>query len=268
MAAVTGLRGEVDSWSGTFNAATLALITPAEFSLRMTNADLDTTAFVNSANTHAVAKTMIPGLRDWSGSFTGPSVDGSGVASNGIAGSVTGANYSAQVQAWELDLVAAELDSTLFGTSGSWRTFAPGLVEWSGTYDALVDDSTAVALVDDTPVTATFQLRTSNTWVGTIFTTSADVVSRVGELATVRYAFRGSGHLDVNGSAAIMPDNSGALATPVAGSLVLKTYENNGTGERTLTGSAFWTRIRASVRTGEVVKATVDFRGTGALTSA
>lgn len=267
MAVVTGLSGEVDSWSGTFNAATLALIDPAEFSLDMNIDELETTGFVRTAGTQAVVETAIPGLRDWRGSFSGVSLDGSSVASNGIAGNVSGATYSTNVMAWEITMTAGEIDITPFQASASWRSFAPGLVRWSGTYEAFVDDTTSIAIPDASAVTATFTLRSGSTWVGSIFA-KPSVVTRVGDATKVRYTFRGTGNLTVAGTAAIMPANSGTVATPAAGTLVLMAKDNNGTGDVKYTGSAFWTKITARCRVGEPVSASVDFRGTGALTPA
>lgn len=264
MAAVTGLTGEVSSWNGTFNAALLALLAPAEFSLEMTGASLETTAFTPATGTQTVVATKIPGLREWRGSFAGSQA----TATNGIAGTVSGANYSTNVRAWEITMTAAELDTTVFQTANSWKTFAPGLVAWSGTYEALVDDTTLVAVPDVATVTATFSIDASNSWIGSIFTTGATVTGRVGDLFVVQYTFEGTGHLESSGTAAVLPDNNGTVATPAAGSLVLYARDNNGTNDRTYTGSAFWTRIAVSCRVGEVVRGTVNFRGTGALTPA
>lgn len=263
MAAVTGLTGEVDSWSGTFNAALLALLAPAEFSLDMTGADLDTTAFNTSAGSQAIVETHIPALREWRGSFSGSQA----TATNGILGGVSGASYTNNVRAWDITLEASDLDTTVFNTSASWKTFAPGLVRWSGSYEALVDDTTSIAIPDASAQSATFTLTTSNTWAGSIFTTGAQVTSRVGDLAVVRYSFRGSGHITVTGSAAVMTATS-TQATPAAGSLVLMAKDNNGSSDVKYTGSAFWTSIAVSNRVGEELKATVGFRGTGALTPA
>jgi hypothetical protein len=261
VAIVTGLTSDIVSHAGTFNAALLALLKPGSFTLD-TNADsLDTTGFAAGA---AIVRTKIKGLRAWT-----VDVDAyQATPVNGINGSISGAAYTTSVQRYNLSLRAQPIDTTAWPITSQWRTSSPGLVEWDGSYDAIVDTSTAITEAGSSsePLEATFTVNTSNTLVGTIFTRSAQVVARVGELVVVRYAFDGTGHLVSSGSANLLPAAS-TIATPVAGSLVLKAHEGGAT-DKTYTGDAFWTEIGISVDPAAVNTIRVRYQGTGALTPA
>lgn len=259
MAVITGLTSDVVSWAGTFNAATLALLKPGSFTLNTAADSLDTTAYASGA---AAVRTKIKGLKSWDAEFQAQLA----APINGINGSVSGAAYTANVQRYELSLRAAPLDSTIFGATT--RTFAPGLVEWGGSYEALVDSSTAITEAGSSsePLSATFTVASGNTLAGTIFTTAASVVSQVGELVVVRYSFEGTGHVTSVGSANMIPAST-TLATPVAGALVLKAHEAGGS-DKTYSGDAFWTEIAISVDPATTVSVRVRGQGTGTLTIA
>jgi hypothetical protein len=261
MAIVTGLTSDVVSHAGTFNAAMLALLKPGSFTLD-TNADsLDTTAYASGA---AIVRSKIKGLRSWTvdmEAFQATPI-------NGIAGSISGAAYTTSIQRYNLSLRAQPIDTTAWPITSQWRTSSPGLVEWSGNYDAIVDTSTAITEAGSStePLNVTFTLASGQTLAGTLFTTNAQVVSRVGELVVVRYSFDGTGHIVSVGSSNIIPAAS-TIATPLAGSLVLKAHEGGGT-DKTYTGDAFWTEISLTVDPAAVISVRVRYQGTGALTPA
>lgn len=257
MAATTGLTGAVTSWAGTFNAATLALLKPASFSLDSTAAELDTTGYNAGA---ATVRSKIKGLKGWSGQFSGYLA----TPTNGIAGSVSGAAYTTNVRSWDMSLRAAAVETTAWPITANWRTFTPGLVEWGGSFEALVDGTTAITLAGDStePLAATFTLASGQTLAGSIFASQAGVVSRVGELQVVRYTYVGTGEVTSVGTTNIIPAAT-SIATPVAGSLVLTAATS-----RTYTGSAFWTEISVGVDPNSVNQCSVSFQGSGALTVA
>lgn len=265
MAATTGLQGQVTSWAGTFNAAVLALLKPASFSVDTNAAELDTTGYAAGA---AAVRSKIKGLLGWSGQYSGYLA----APTNGIAGSVTktsgGAVYAVNTRSWSMSIRAAAVETTAWPVTNNWRTFVPGLVEWGGSFEAIVDDTTAVLIageeVTPSPLGVTFKLSSGNTLAGTVFASQAGISSRVGELQVVRYTYVGTGNVTSVGSENVMPANSGTIATPVAGAMELGLYSTT----RKLTGSAFWTEISVGVDPNSVNQCSVSFQGSGALTPA
>lgn len=262
MAASIGVQGQVVSWAGTFNAAMLALIKPAAFTITQQAQEFDTTGY-NSSNA-AIASDYLRGLRQWSGSIEGFNA----TPVNGIAALISGTAYSTNARAWGIDIECDAKDTTAWTVTNSWRTFKPGLQRWSGFYECLVDDTTVTEPVlgnsggaPEEPLSATFTISSGNTWAGSIFTTGVQITSRVGDLNVIRHTFRGSGQLGINGSAAFLPDNdtgSPAMVAMVAGSLILEADDGV-----TYTGSAFPTRMSLSVGVGDVTRCSVSLQGTG-----
>jgi hypothetical protein len=256
-----GLTGVVTSW-GSDTEFTYELVKdlmrPNEFSLNMNNADLDTTPFTGPT----VYGSALPGLREWSGSIAGFLGTSGTPASDGIGGLVATAEYDLLVRSWEITLTADALDVTNWtDLSARWKGYAPGIVRWSGTYEAIIDNATHIGIPAAAAGAATFTLSSGNSWAGNIFTTQIGAAVRVGDVNVARFAFRGTGDVTFTGSNAGV--RAGALATPEAESLVLTAYSG-----RTYTGNAFWTSIRTTCNIGDAIKTSVDFRGTGALTPA
>jgi hypothetical protein len=256
-----GLTGVVTSWGVDTNFThelVKDLMRPNEFSLNMNNADLDTTPFTGPT----IYGTALPGLREWSGTIAGHLGTSGTPASDGIGGLVATAEYDLLVRSWEISLTADALDVTNWtDLAARWKGYAPGIVRWSGTYEAIVDNATGIGIPPAASGAATFTLSSGNTWAGSIFSTQISAAVRVGDVNIARFAFRGTGDLTVTGSNAGMA--AGTIATPVASALVLTAY----TG-RTYSGSAFWTSIRTTCNIGDAIKTSVDFQGTGALTPA
>lgn len=262
MAVSIGTQGQVVSWAGTFNAAMLALVKPAAFTLNQQAQEFDTTGF-SSTNT-AIASTFLKGLRQWSGSLEGWNA----TPVHGVVGSVSGTAYSANFRSWGIDIECDAKDTTSGTITNYWRTWKPGLQRWSGFYECLVDDTTATTPVlgsaDATaePLSASFTISSGNVWSGSIFTTGLQITSRVGDMNVARYTFRGSGNIGINGTAAFLPDNDSGtptMVTMVAGSLVLETDDGV-----TYTGDAFPTRMSIAVNNNSDTKVSVQFQGTGA----
>lgn len=262
MAAVTGILGAVTSWAGTFNTSLLTGTRPAQFVLNMAGDDLDTTAFADSG-----VETHIKGLSSWSGSFTAQLA----TPANGNLGLVTfSAGYTTNLNAWNLTANANALETTAF--TGTEKTFIPGTINWGGTFSGYGDGTTAVTAVGNASEPATLTLKyqeagaVDNQISGSAFTTALGYTTTPNAVNAVSYSFRGTGaltHADTTaGTTAVWTKNT-ALATPVAGSMVLTT-----TTSRTLTGSAFWTGINISVGVNQATVVTVNFQGSGALTIA
>jgi hypothetical protein len=261
MSATTGLTGAVNSWGGTFNAAMLALLKPATFTADMGADALDATGFAGGA---AIVRAKIKGLKSIRGSFGGYLA----TPVNGIGGGVSGAGYSTNVQRWDMALRCQPVETTVFPATNGWRTFLPGLVDISGSYDAIVDTSTTIkeAGSSSDPASATFAVDASNNFVASIITTGSQVVNRVGDLQVVRYTYEVNGNVQSVGTTNAIPAAS-TQATPVLGALELKLHEAGGS-DKTLSVSAFWTSIRISVDPAIVTAVQVDFQGSDAVTLA
>lgn len=268
MAATTGLTGDVVSWAGTFNAATLALIKPASFSMNNPGVALDSTGFAGGA---ARVMTKIPGLRSWGGSISGYLA----TPATGMLGSVatSGSEYVANVRSWDMALACNVVgdggDATPFAPTGGWMAKYPGLCTASGSFEALVDSSTTMVLctaAGSALSTLTFTLTTSQTFAASAMITAVDITETVGQLNVVKFNYEVSGDVTSAGSANVIPAAS-TIATPVEGSLVLKCHEA-GASDKTLTGNAFWNRIGFKVTPTAVTSVEIGFTGNGALTPA
>lgn len=264
MAGTIGVTGEVSSWIGTVNAAVLAQMKPAAFTLNQTAQEFDTTGYDASDNL-VIASTYLKGLRGWSGTMEG--FHSTPVA--GTVASISGTSYSANARSWDIQIECDAKDVSAFTQTNNWRTFLPGLQRWSGSYECLVDDTTPITPVlgsaDGTaePLTGTFTMSSGNTWAGSIFTTGASITSRVGDLNVVRYTFRGSSDLTVAGTAALFAANNGTQAAMANGTLTMLMA----TG-RSMAGSAFITRAALTCTQGDVTRVSLAFQGSGALTHA
>lgn len=264
MAATVGLTGQVTSWGagGSFTALMLALLKPATFSVEMSADELDTTGYNAGA---ATVMSKIQGLRGWSGSFSGPLA----VPTNGILGLVAtaGTGYVKNAKSWNFSMRCSPLETTAWPlTAVGGRTFSPSLVEWGGSFDCLVDDTTVLTVPGAEVLstdTLTLTLGTGVTLAGKAFTSAASVGSSVGGLQEVSYTFVGTGEVTSVGSTNIIPAAS-SIATPVAGTIELGLYSTT----RKLSGSAFWTEISVRVSPDGVNQCTVSFQGSGALTPA
>src|SRR5574343_672192 len=105
MTATQGILGQVVSWTGAFTSATLALIKPAEFTVNLSAAEIDTTGYAAGA---AAVRSKIKGLKGISGNIGGFLA----TPNNGIAGSVTGLTNTTLIRAWTIALRADALEST------------------------------------------------------------------------------------------------------------------------------------------------------------
>lgn len=118
----------------------------------------------------------------------------------GKGGSVTwAAGYAANVLSWTLDYVGDALDTTDFADgASSIRSFLAGLKSWSGSYEAIVDDTTKTIAPGAAKSAATFTLGGSRTLTGDIIATSVSYSTTVDGLVVVSVSFQGTGALAIN----------------------------------------------------------------------
>jgi hypothetical protein len=192
------------------------------------------------------------------------------IGANGLV-SWSGDNYDTdgRISAWTLNLSAASKPATPLRAGGVlWDEAVPGLVSWSGTFEAMLDTADAPGLptlAGVTPQNITLKLTeegaTDNQFTGPALLTQVSPSVTVGELATASYAFASAGDLTLAGTANVLP--AGVLGIPDTGSLVLRAAT-----DRTWSGDAFWTSIGITCTPGELIRVEVGWQGTGAWTEA
>lgn len=272
-------NGAVTSWgSSTANSDLISNgLAPASFELSMSVPENDVTVFSASAQNRA----WIPGLGEWSGTITSQISP----AALGANGSVTFSGLGGNISGYTLNLNANATESTVFSGSGvAWKTFLPGLFDWSGTFTGDLDDTTAIVTGASSGgtiwtlggATASLVLKlldegtTDHTFTGNAYVTQASPSIRIGEKAGASYNFRGTSNLTAAGQTAgntytnpfeyDITNNTGVIQRPAADPIVLTAD----TG-RTYEGSAFWTSIAISCAVDQPITVTVGFRGSGAL---
>ena len=124
-------------------------------------------------------------------------------AISGQKGLVTwsGANYDVNVFNWSINISQGALDVTAMNsTPPTSKTFIPsGMYEWSGSFEAHLDDTTLVTVPED-PQAQTLTLRlTGNVDIaGSAFVTSVEANASMEDAQKVTYNFQGTGALTIN----------------------------------------------------------------------
>lgn len=268
MAQIIADNGLVSSWAGTGNSALISGgSAPYEFTLTGTKPEADVTPFVSGGTAF---RQFALGLGEWSAAMStrlSPVKYGSG-------GLVTAsAAYTTNVRSWRMSIAAtpAEKSTVMNATPPTWQTYVPNLVQWSGTYEAFVDDTTALVFPTSTAESITFKLvenaSADHTLSGSCLIQQLSAPIRIGSISVATYSFRGTGTLTAagtSGSGVGAPlFAAGALTKPAVGSLVLQAASG-----RTYTGDAFWESIDIDCVVDEVINVTINAKGTGALTIA
>jgi len=270
MASTKGIKGLVESWTN-YAGLLSGIINPASAAISWNAPELETTGFASDPDPDAFPSTYLTGLQEWTASIEGTFPN---TAKTGSGGFVTFASgYAANVHAFEVFMEFAALEDTSFTSSGiTAKTFCSGKGSWGGSYEAKVDDTTAVS-APGTTGSATFKLTedgaTDNSLAGTIFITSVGPRIAVGELNTVAHTFRGSGNLTATGSALRTASNGvfdatdGIWQQPVVTGSTLTMVA---AGDRDYSGLAFPRRVVWRVTPGEVNRIAIEAQGSGALT--
>lgn len=261
MAKTTSLTGDISSSStGTDLYHLIETATkPYQASLAISGAVSSALGFGD------VFDAVANGQRSWTGSFSGryPAA----TPSYGNTGLVTFASgYVTNVRSWSMSITAGVEDTSDFG---DWATAAPGVISWTGSWECIVDDTTALSGALPTvggtaAASATFRLKdsaTDGTLAGNILVNSVTPNFARGSPNLVTFGFSGSGTLASAGTNSLFP--SGNLDTPDIATIVLTAAAG-----RTYTGSAFWTNVNVTVPYNGLVDIGVSFQGTGALTGA
>lgn len=271
MAVTPGILGLVTSWgSSDFTSALIGstYAKPFEFTLDLQGDTPDRTTFVSGGATFG---RNIKGLKSWDGKITAQL----GTPVIGSLGLVTFASgYTANCYGFEVNISAAVHPATVFaGSSGvKWRSFVPGLVRGTFSFDCYADSATAIAGVglDAEAASATFAVidgAGGKQIGGTIITSSASLSASPDKPNLVRYSGVFDSQMTTGGTSTVAlwaVDAGGGtytLTTPATGkTLTLQSYTS-----QTYSGTAFWKSIGVKCAVDSPVMVDIGFQGYGAL---
>lgn len=274
MAAPTiGAQGIITSWTGTANGNFLTQLGEHSATLTMDGGTTDRTAYAASLASRAHGA----GLRSWGGTITGRLLTSS-TPQTGYAGSLafSGSDmYNDHIRSWNMNIVAGEHDATTYNasaTAAGWKSFRPGLVSASGSYEALVDATNPLEHMFSAATslpTGTFTLTSGNTLAASVIPTQSSLAIPVGDLNSVNYSYQTSGAITAAGTGNLW----------AAGTIPLPEWDESGTdgvadttltfqaaASRTYAGAAFWTSVSITHNPASYIEVVITFRGSGALT--
>jgi hypothetical protein len=239
------------TWSG----SPIALISFDQATLNQTSGAAQ---YVTQTNVNKA----LADLRSWSGTL-------SGQLSTPITGSGLGITYStgyaAFVESWSATINVAVEQYYTTASSDRWMEALPSTLSWSGSYTALVDEDAPIIAVgaDATPAAMTFTLSSGNTLAGSVVSTSVVNDIPVGRLHRVTVQVQGDGTLTAAGSNNII--SNGAIA-PMTGATLTLNARESGTNDVEYSGTAFWNQLTVNAATAGLIKSSIGFQGSGALT--
>ena len=119
----------------------------------------------------------------------------------GYGGSVTWAagygDADQNVYTWSLNYEAGEGETTDFSSSGP-KTWIPLTTEWSGSFSARLDATTALVAVGTAATSLTLLVAGSVSYSGSAFATGMAITQDVNGVPEVVYTFRGTSTLTFN----------------------------------------------------------------------
>lgn len=231
---------------------------PYTCTINTTGEAFDVSAF---ESTSPVAKDMLQGIGVWTASFAGRYPKNAPIA--GHEGSVVFANgYVLGTSAWSITLNAETYDDTaMASTPPTWRSFLPGEITGSGSFDVRIDDTTALTAL--TTGAATFRMNpattTPNTLAGTIIITGVSPTVARGARNVATYNFVFDGNITGAGDESLFA--AGAMTTPDLTEIVLRAE-----GSRDYTGIGHWTSLTIGAAIGSPIEVSGTLQGSGALT--
>jgi hypothetical protein len=214
-------------------------------------------------------ETKVAGVYDWTASIdlvypTAPELGSKGLVTYA-------AGYTTSILRYSLNISWPETVLTVMDGDVSAKVAYPGYPSWSGSYEALLDDtvipkvgSTAADAPGGSGNAATFRLRDDtpdDTLAGNILVTSVTPTATAGDLQRVTIAFEGAGSLTAAGDANL-------FAAGVIGKSATTEVVYLQDASETYTGNAFMTGVAITVDPEAVMTAQVTQRGSGALTTA
>lgn len=205
----------------------------------------------------------INGLKSWSGSFSGYlSTFDSGVALN-----VSMTNgYDTNVQSWGFTFNVSEEGVYTSSDSNGWMTYLPGVTSWTATYTAILDDDAPTVSPGATIAELILTSSSGNTITGDATVTGANRTLINGRFPAIVYTLAGDSEVAIVGSNNIVTAVD-PLTRMAAGALSITGHEVGAT-DVTWSGNAFYTQLSLTANTGAATAYSMNFRGTGALTTA
>jgi|DEB0MinimDraft_3_1074331.scaffolds.fasta_scaffold09542_3 hypothetical protein len=272
MADTIGIQGLLSSDDSTTTKDLYHLlnsgIAPYSFSAQIPT---EVAAITPFASTPPVAGSSISGLRSWTANFSGrfprssPAMGHEGLATFGSMS--VGSGYLLGLTGWSLALSVESFDSTeLSSTPPTWRSFVPGLISATGTFDVRIDDTTAIEVGTEGAITLRTNVETTNDneFSGNIIVTNVAPSVAVGSRNTAQISFVFTGPISVDGDAPMFPVASAgtpdALGKPDITDVVLRAA-----GNIDYDGSAFWTSLNINCAIGSPIDVTGTLQGVGAL---
>lgn len=237
---------------------------PKTFTLNATGGTNDTTPF-----TQAGARKYAKSLREarWTiQAYLGTPQDG-------YLGNIAfaGAEYPYNFKSYRMSIKRDVVDTTAFAAINGWRSFSPGLYNWSATATAFMDSATALTppLMTATsaePQVATFTVYsasgTPKTLVGSVFTTSVTANVAQGEAATAEITLMGNDTLVATGanSNALWADDATATKNLPAQIVTDGKLTLTATSGQAYNGLAIWENVDIDVTVGNNIVVTIGGR--------
>ena len=120
---------------------------------------------------------------------------------SGHNGLVTSPGYALHVHNWRINYQRDKFDVTQFATPTppTARSWIGGIKQWSGTYEAFVDDAVGIseASLEAGPGAAVFTGKTGVTYTGSILVEGYDITVDINDVAKVTVTFQGDGDLTI-----------------------------------------------------------------------
>lgn len=274
MAQIIGAQGTLSSWTGTFYSNLRTKLTETAVTIAASRDTVDVTGLGQ------YGRSVIPGLGQWTAQVEGTANIGSAPALGNTGLVAYTGSTSVLIDSFTLNINAQVHETTAFnGTPPTWKTFRPGVVNWSGTMTARLDDGNAAPLpltIGGTPVSAVFTYGTTATLTGDIVIASVAPAIRIGSLSLIPITFNGTGVLTAAGANDIFGATAFADPTSSAG---IPEWNANGSSAkpivmttasgRTLTGAdGFWSSISLTASVSDLTRVSVGVQGSGSMTSA
>ena len=269
---IIGAQGALTSWTGTFYTALLSKMNAMAATVTAAGDVIDVTALGD------YGRVIIPGLGQWTAQLEGFAKIGS-VPALGNTGLVAySGSTNVYIDSYTININAAVHETTAFnGTAPTWKTFRPGVVNWSGTMNARLDDAAASPLplaVGGSPVSATFTYGTTATLAGNIVITSVAPAIRVGGISLVPITFNGTSTLTPAGANSIL----GTTAFGGSAATGIPEWNDNGSSAKPLTittnsgntlvgADGFWSSLSINVGVSQAVMVSVGVQGSGSMTA-
>lgn len=119
----------------------------------------------------------------------------------GVKGVVSLGTNDTNIRGWKLTVSRTLHDTTAFDTSGTqkFKTFIGGHTEWSGSFEALADDTTLLTMADFDGAAVALSLTDgdNNTYAGNVILSNTSMENDHNDIAKFTSDFQGTGTLTV-----------------------------------------------------------------------